>query len=87
VDGVTTEQMMLFPISHQEKPRRESQAQKLDRLCDQVLNDCQLKGADPRIMLIELKFRDVSEFLSKLSEQERWNFIVRLLDLAQEWTA
>ena len=78
-----SEQLTLFPEPQHVSPRKMSRVQKLDQMCDQILVDCKAEGINPRALLFELKFREVTAFLMKLSGDERWQFLMRLLDVVQ----
>ena len=51
-----------------------------ESLTDWLLSRCNSDGVCPRAVVIELKLREVQDFLNRLSPMERQAFVVTLLD-------
>jgi hypothetical protein len=71
-------QLSLFPLA-ESKPK--GKKAKIDDLVDGIFVRCESIDLDPIAILIELKQRDVNDFLARLSPTHREQFIVKLLYL------
>lgn len=77
------QQLSLLPEPPQPppKPQRETQDQMLNRLVAEVIATCEAQGGDPRLLVLEFKYREVVELLSHYTQQEAGQFVARLFDV------
>jgi hypothetical protein len=79
------DQLPLFPefeTAAPAKPKRETEAQMIERLVQETIKLCEAEGVDPRALLLELKFREIKEFLEHYDRKKRGWFAARLAQWA-----
>jgi hypothetical protein len=74
--AIAPAQLSLFPLA---EPKPKGKKAKIDDLVDGIFVQCESIDLEPLAILIELKQRDVNNFLARLSRNDREQFIAKLL--------